>query len=286
MKKYNTIPIAALLAFLLVCLTCINSVNASPKIYINGNELTVDVDPYIENGRTLVPLRNIFEALGCNVQWDSSAQKITATKSNTVLQLYIGGQAQKNGQNISLDAPAVVIDGRTMVPLRFVSESLGCSVDWNSDTGLINITSPNATQDNEKTFTYGNGDSYQGYFLADNLKNGTGTYTWVNGITFQGTWVNNGMDNGSLSYSSNDDYNGSFSSNQRNGYGTYKWPNGDSYVGYWKDDMMNGYGKYAFANGDIYEGNWSDNQMNGAGTYTFASGVQLTGTWADNVYQG
>src|SRR5450830_813791 len=97
---------------------------AAPQVVLDGQTISFDVPPVIENNRTLVPLRAIFEALGASVQWDGATQTVTATKSDTEITLIIGGQAFKNGQPVSLDVPAKIIESRTMVPLRFVSEAL------------------------------------------------------------------------------------------------------------------------------------------------------------------
>lgn len=100
-------------------------------VKINGVVQTYDQPPVIINGRTLVPLRGIFEALGANVSWDGQTQTVTATKGGTTIQLKIGfAIAYKNGAVIHLDQSSLLINDRTMVPVRFVSEALGAKVDW------------------------------------------------------------------------------------------------------------------------------------------------------------
>lgn len=142
MRKYLVIAIT-----LSVLLITTGIAQAAPKVVLNGQGLKFEVPPTIENGRTLVPLRAIFEALGANIKWDDNTQTITATKPGTEIKLIIGGQTYKNGQQISLDVPAKIINGRTLVPLRFVSEAMGCQVDWDGDTETITINaSSNTTQ--------------------------------------------------------------------------------------------------------------------------------------------
>ncbi len=114
---------------------------ATPQVILDGQALSFDVPPVIESGRTLVPLRAIFEALGSNIQWDGDTQTVTATKGSTEIELVIGGKALKNGQPVTLDVPAKIIEGRTVVPLRFVSEALGCQVSWDGATQTITISS-------------------------------------------------------------------------------------------------------------------------------------------------
>lgn len=114
---------------------------AAPQVVLNGQTLDFDVPPLIENDRTLVPLRAIFEALGAGVQWDGATQTITSIKGNTVIKLIVDGQAYINGQPVNLDVPTKIIDDRIMVPLRFVSQALGCQVEWDKTIQTITITS-------------------------------------------------------------------------------------------------------------------------------------------------
>lgn len=115
----------------------------SIKVVLNGRLLSFDVPPLIENGRTLVPLRVIFEALGATVQWDGATQTVTATKDDTKINLVIGGMAYKNDQPVTLDVPAMIVNDRTLVPIRFVSESLGAVVAWDDATSTVVITESN-----------------------------------------------------------------------------------------------------------------------------------------------
>lgn len=132
-----------LVFIILLSFSCV--AHATPQVILDGQTLSFDVPPVIENGSTLVPLRVIFEALGADVQWDGNTQTVTASKSGTEIRLIIGGVAYKNGQEVQLSVPAKIIEGRTMVPLRFVSEALGCQVAWDGTTQIITITSISGT---------------------------------------------------------------------------------------------------------------------------------------------
>lgn len=115
---------------------------AAPTVNLDGQQLSFDVAPAIDNGRTLVPLRAIFEAMGATVQWDQDTQTATAIKGNTKVVLRIGSVSPTiNGKVVSLDVPAKIINGRTLAPLRFVGEAFGGTVDWNQASQLISITS-------------------------------------------------------------------------------------------------------------------------------------------------
>ncbi len=111
-------------------------------VYIDGEELSFDAAPYIENGTTRVPMRAIFEALGADVKWDAEDKKVTAEKDGTTVELTIGEDvAYVNGTENPLLVPAEIKESRTMVPLRFVSEALGAKVDWEGTTKTITIAS-------------------------------------------------------------------------------------------------------------------------------------------------
>lgn len=114
---------------------------AAPRVMLNGQQLSFDVPPTIESGRTLVPLRTIFEAMGATVNWNAASSTVTATKGSSTIILPVGSRAATvNGKNVSLDVPAKIVNSRTLVPLRFVSESLGAQVDWNNTERLVTIT--------------------------------------------------------------------------------------------------------------------------------------------------
>lgn len=115
---------------------------ASPKVFLDGNQLLFDVPPVIENDRTLVPMRAIFEALGAEILWDENTKTVTAVKGDVKISLTVGSKtAYKNGEPFVLDVPAKIVDGRTMVPLRFISESLGAGVYWEGSTQTVRIYS-------------------------------------------------------------------------------------------------------------------------------------------------
>jgi len=113
---------------------------------VNGISNTLDSPPIIKNSRTLLPIRAIIEALGGTVGWDTTAKKVTVTLGSTTIELWIGKSIAKvNGVDTSIDSanPKVVpeiINSRTMLPLRFIAENLGCDVQWDGTTKTITIT--------------------------------------------------------------------------------------------------------------------------------------------------
>jgi photosystem II stability/assembly factor-like uncharacterized protein len=115
---------------------------------VNGSQRTLDSPPIIKNNRTLLPIRAVVESLGGTVGWDAAERKVMVSLGSTTIELWIGKSiARVNGVDTSIDPanPKVVpeiINGRTMLPLRFVTENLGCDVKWDGTTKIITITYP------------------------------------------------------------------------------------------------------------------------------------------------
>lgn len=113
-----------------------------PTVSYNGEKILFDQIPVIENGRTLVPLRAIFEKIGASVGWDEATNTVTAEKDGIKVELTIDNvNAKKNAENVTLDVPAKLINGRTMVPVRFVSDCFGVSVEWDDALQRVILTS-------------------------------------------------------------------------------------------------------------------------------------------------
>jgi len=111
------------------------------ETYINGKKVNyADAEPILENNRTLVPFRIIAEALGAEVSWNAKKQEITLTKGDNTVVLTIGKKtALVNGKTVTLDTPAKIHKNRTMIPLRFLAESLDAKVDYYPEGCVIVI---------------------------------------------------------------------------------------------------------------------------------------------------
>ncbi len=109
-------------------------------VAINNQYLYFDQDPIIESGRTLVPLRTIFEALGATVDWNSTTQTITATRNGTNVTMTIGSNIMyKNNSKIELDVAPQIVGNRTLVPARAVAEAFDCTVEWDDEMKTVVI---------------------------------------------------------------------------------------------------------------------------------------------------
>ena len=111
-------------------------------VYVDGARVGFDVAPVILNDRTMVPMRAIFEELGADVGWDAGTETASGTLDGVTVNITIDESVMyRNGEAVTLDQPAVIIDGRTLVPVRAISESFGCSVTWDGSTQSVYIIS-------------------------------------------------------------------------------------------------------------------------------------------------
>ncbi|MBQ7040431.1 MAG: copper amine oxidase N-terminal domain-containing protein, partial [Clostridia bacterium] len=117
-----------------------NRPNTEIAVKLNDTWMNFDVPPVIINGRTMVPMRAIFEALGCSVSWHGEEQTAVGNRNGKTVMVTIGSNdAFIAGESATVDQPPVLIDGRTLVPLRFISEAFGCNVEWEAETKSVFI---------------------------------------------------------------------------------------------------------------------------------------------------
>ena len=110
-------------------------------VYIDNAPLYLEDRPLIQEGRTLAPMRAFFEALGAEVSWEPDTRTAVGTREGITVRIPIDSVTPTvNGEVRSISVPAQIINGRTYIPLRFVSEALGDEVVWNGDTRSIWIT--------------------------------------------------------------------------------------------------------------------------------------------------
>lgn len=115
----------------------------SPSILLDGLPLTFPVPPAIVDGRTLVPFRVLAEALGTEVFWHQETRTVEARGNGTEVRLTIGSKTMwVNGQPKELDVPPMLMQERTLIPLRAFGTAFGAQVDWNSDTRAVLVKSP------------------------------------------------------------------------------------------------------------------------------------------------
>jgi len=113
------------------------------QVRLNDQPLALSAAPLEVNGRTLLPMRDVFESLGASVNWNPTTQSISAQAGAKNILLAVNNSvAFVNGQGVSLDQPAILVGGRAFVPLRFVAQATGARVDWNAPLRLVSISRP------------------------------------------------------------------------------------------------------------------------------------------------
>ena len=155
-----------LLTILLICMFIIKiPVFAEPdniSVVVDGTYLSFDQPPVMQSDRVLVPLRAIFEALDATVEWNDETQTVTSTKGSTTVSMQINNtQYSVNTEQKTMDVPPLLLNSRTLIPVRAVAESFGCNVDWDESTQTVIIKSKinidTKTNTIEKVLIDGNG---------------------------------------------------------------------------------------------------------------------------------
>lgn len=176
------------LATLICIVTMLSALFAAPagaaneiKVFLENEEISFDVPPQIINGRTMVPLRAIFEALDASVEWEQSTQTIKAhredkqefaTYSYDVVMQIGNNEMTVNGEKKSLDTPPVIVGDRTLVPVRAVAESLGVGVLWDDKRRIVAL----AKKIEEKNFIFT--DYEYNMFNEGTFSEGIGKTDW------------------------------------------------------------------------------------------------------------
>ncbi len=149
MKTKVLVKIFALTAVIIFCFSFSAFARASVNVYVDNELVEFDVEPAIENGRTLVPLRGVFEKLGAVVDWNKNISEVVIKDKYNEIEMLLGkNKVVVNGEVKTIDSPTRMINSRTFAPLRFISESLGHTVNWNKDTNSVYITRNDSIKEN------------------------------------------------------------------------------------------------------------------------------------------
>ncbi len=135
-------PVGALAALIgAAALTQTTAFAQTITVHVNGNTVAfADAVPQRVDGRVLVPLRGVLEEIGADISWNEATQTVKARMGERDIELRLGSRtALVNGQSVTLRVPAMRIGGSTMVPLRFIGEALGASVDWSESQQRVDI---------------------------------------------------------------------------------------------------------------------------------------------------
>ncbi|MCL2164230.1 MAG: copper amine oxidase N-terminal domain-containing protein [Oscillospiraceae bacterium] len=141
------------------------------RVEVNGVAIVFpDQQPFIENDRTYIPVRFVVEALLADVVWEDELELVTITRDDVTLSLTIGDPVlivNEAGvdRNVEMDVKPILLNDRTMIPIRFVAEALGCAVDWIESTNTVTINDDNASGYGQG----GEGEENQGASLKSNV---------------------------------------------------------------------------------------------------------------------
>lgn len=148
MRKIISLFLAVFMILGMLNLNFVFALGGSNDISVtyNGNKILFDQPPVIVEGRTLVPLRAIFEALGADVEWDAETKQIMAFKDDTTVLMTVDSTVMTSGtiggtaKDTTLDVAPMIINERTMIPARAIAEAFECSVEWDNEIKTVKIS--------------------------------------------------------------------------------------------------------------------------------------------------
>jgi len=146
-KWFLSVLVVSLLLVFFGVLCNAEEAGTVPKVYLNGKQIEFDVAPYVESNRIFVPIRTVSESLKYDVLWNGEDQSVRITDGMKTVILYLGKvEYTDNGEIRISDVAPKAISGRTLVPIRLISESFGCNVDWKNEEYSAYITSCNTVE--------------------------------------------------------------------------------------------------------------------------------------------
>lgn len=139
--------------------TAVKYTKFAGKMKANGREIKFDIPPVVKSGTTLIPVRAVVESLGANVNWDAASNTVTITKGDKTFVFDLNNsKVYVNGTEVTISMPAMEISNRTFVPLRFIAESLGVKINYDNNTGNIDIEDDNTQNSTVSQDVYGQTD--------------------------------------------------------------------------------------------------------------------------------
>ena len=132
---------AVLIILILIMPLSVFGANDKITVRVSGEKVIFDVEPEIIDGRTMVPVRAIFEAMGASVSWDEASGTVFAEKLGKTVEFKIGEkEADYSGKKVIMDVPAMIMGGRTLVPARYSAEGMGYKVSWDGETKTVTVS--------------------------------------------------------------------------------------------------------------------------------------------------
>lgn len=288
------------LLIVIILLLCTGVVFAEGiTVTLNNTAITFnDVKPQLVQNRTMVPLRAIFEALGLEVGWDPTTQTVTGTKEGKKIILQVGNlKASVNDVPVALEVSAVIIGGRTMVPARFIAESVGAEVSWEPKVRNVAITYYHSEEQrlkaeinvflNREKALFAELASEKARLDAFQIKASQGIESL---LSKQKSMVAR-MDALKATYKpldmSGDTYYGPMNAkNYMDGFGLYIYDNGDYYLGDIVNGKYSGTGLYQWSDDSYYIGAFANNNFHGVGLVNGDGVYYKYGTFVNDLANG
>lgn len=141
-KALKWIVLSAILAMIIIPFRSVSANDDTIHVFVDGSPVSFDVPPQIIDGRTMVPIRAIFEQMGATVNWNEETHTASCIKDDTTVNMQIGSEIMTiNDTSVPMDVAPQIIDGRTLAPARYVAEAYGNTVQWSNASRNVVITS-------------------------------------------------------------------------------------------------------------------------------------------------
>lgn len=145
MKKKIALALTTIMSISALAVSVSAEDYTSVNLLVEGKAVETDQPAVIVNGRTMVPVRVVAETLGSEVDWDAETKEVTFTQDKMTASMIIGDSKLTVAiddvvSDMAIDVPATIINSRTMVPIRFLSETFGYGVEWDAETKTVNVT--------------------------------------------------------------------------------------------------------------------------------------------------
>jgi|GEM_PF-2822815 len=258
------------------------------QVFYNKEPVSFSKDPVIVSNYTLVQFRPLFETFGLKIAWDQATQTVTGSREKLHIKMVIGSTtATVNDIDFTLPVAPQLIDGNTMIPLRFIVEVTGNIVNWDGTARTVNIDSSLASHNLD--ILYSNDTSYEGDMTAG-IPNGNGKL-YDNGTLFYEGEFKNGIIAGSgTMYDVNNPasyYEGDFQNNRFHGEGKLVYDDGAYHIGSFANGMREGSGKVYTKDGKlVFEGTFKNDGRNGNGWGLYGDGYKYEGMYANDQFHG
>lgn len=258
------------------------------SVYLDGKPVSFNKAPVLMDGTTMVQFRPLFEAFGLEVGWDGTTSTVTGKKDRMLIELVIGrASARLNGKEFPLAAAPSLLDGSTMVPLRFIGEATGRQVTWVEATQSVYIES-NLTSANID-IAYSNDTVYVGE-TRDGQPHGKGTLTHQGILFYEGDFDTGTIEGSGKMYDVNNPasyYEGQFQNNRFHGEGKLVYDDGAYHVGPFVKGLREGYAKVYLKDGSLsFEGMFKEDARNGEGTGIYNREYKYVGSYVNDRFQG